>query len=58
MKAEFGAAVDFVADNRVTSDIGGNKHRLAVRVASSHKRVLITFAGTHAEYDKVDAETV
>lgn len=58
MKAEFGVIVDFVADNSVIFDIGGNKYRLVVRVAYSHKRVLIKFVGTHAEYDKVDAETV
>ena len=50
--------VDFVADNRVIFDISGNKHRLFVRVAYSHKRVLIKFVGTHAEYDKIDARTV
>ena len=50
--------MDFVADNRVIFDISGNKHRLFVRVAYSHKRVLIKFAGTHAEHDKIDARTV
>ena len=58
VKAEFGTTVDFVADNRVIFDIGGNKFRLVVRVAYSHKRVLIKFVGTHAEYDKIDAGTV
>ena len=50
--------VDFVADNRVIFDISGHKHRLVVRVAYSHKRVLTKFVGTHADYDKVDARTV
>lgn len=58
VKMEFGATVDFVADNRVIFDISGNKYRLVVRVAYSHKRVLIKFVGTHADYDKVDARTV
>lgn len=58
VKAEFGAKVDFVADNRVIFDISGNKYRLVVRVAYSHQRVLIKFVGTHAEYDKIDAGTV
>lgn len=58
VKAEFGATVDFVADNRVIFDISGNKYRLVVRVAYSHKRVLIKFVGTHADYDKIDARTV
>ena len=58
IKAEFGATVDFVADNRVIFDVSGNKYRLVVRVAYSHKRVLIKFVGTHADYDKIDARTV
>jgi mRNA interferase HigB len=58
MKAEFGATVDFVADSRAIFDISGNKYRLVVRIAYSHKRVLIKFVGTHAEYDKIDARTV
>lgn len=58
VKGEFGATVDFVADNRVIFDISGNKYRLVVRVAYSHKRVLIKFVGTHADYDKINARTV
>ena len=58
MKAQFGATVDFVGDNRVIFDISGNKFRLIVRVAYSHQRVLIKFIGTHAEYDRINAETV
>lgn len=58
LKAEFGASVDFVADNRAIFDIGGNKYRLVVRVAYSHQRVLIKFVGTPAEYDRIDARTV
>jgi mRNA interferase HigB len=33
VKAMFGTTVDFVADNRVVFDIGGNKYRLVVHVA-------------------------
>ena len=58
MKAEFGATVDFIADNRLIFDIAGNRYRLVVHVAYVHKRVLVKFVGTHAEYDKIDAETV
>lgn len=35
IKRQFGATVDFVADNRVIFDIGGNKFRLIVFVALS-----------------------
>ena len=54
----FGATVDFVGDNRAIFDLGGNKYRLVVHIAYRHKRVLVKFIGTHAEYDKVDPETV
>ena len=55
----FGANVDFVGDNRVIFDIGGNKYRLIVRVAyDPYYRVMIKFVGTHDEYDKIDPEAV
>lgn len=54
VKAMFGATVDFVADNKVIFDIGGNKYRLIVYVAYRYRRVLVKFVGTHAEYDRVD----
>jgi mRNA interferase HigB len=58
IKNQFGANVDFVSDNRVIFDIAGNKYRVIVHVSYTYKRVLIKFVGTHAEYDKIDAETV
>jgi len=58
VKAMFGTSVDFVADNRLVFDIGGNKYRLVVHVAYAYRRVLIKFVGTHAEYDRIDVETV
>jgi mRNA interferase HigB len=58
VKAMFGSTVDFVGDNRVIFDVGGNKYRLVVHVAYPFKRVLIKFVGTHKEYDMIDPETV
>ena len=58
VKAEFGANVDFLGDNRLVFDIGGNKFRLIVHVAYGFRRVLIKFVGTHAEYDRIDARTI
>lgn len=58
VKAEFGATVDFVGDNRLIFDIGGNKYRLIVHASYTYKRVLVKFVGTHAEYDRIDPETV
>ena len=58
VKAMFGTGVDFVGDNRLIFDIGGNKFRLIVHVAYAYRRVLIKFVGTHAEYDRINPETV
>jgi mRNA interferase HigB len=58
VKAQFGAYVDFVADNRVIFDVAGNKYRLIVRISYVYKAALIKFVGTHAEYDRIDPETV
>ena len=53
-----GGAVDFVGDNRVIFDLGGNKCRLITHVSFASGRVLVKFIGTHAEYDRIDAESV
>jgi mRNA interferase HigB len=58
VKAEFGASVDFIGDNRLIFDIAGIKYRLIVHVAHAYRRLLIKFIGTHAEYDRTDPETV
>ena len=58
VKDGFGTTVDFVSDNRIIFDIGGNKYRLIVHVAYRFKRVLIKFVGTHEEYNRINPETV
>lgn len=58
VKTGFGGTVDFVAGNRIIFDISGNKYRLVVHAAYRYRRVLVKFVGTHAEYDKINAETV
>ena len=58
VKAAFGTTVDFVGDNRVIFDIGGNKYRLIVHFAYPYRRALIKFVGTHKEYDKINPETI
>ncbi|WP_114782879.1 type II toxin-antitoxin system HigB family toxin [Botryobacter ruber] len=51
-------AADLVGDSRVIFNIKGNHYRLVARVSFKYKNVLIKFVGTHAEYDKIDPETV
>lgn len=58
VKRQFGTTVDFVADNRIVFDLGGNKFRLIVHVSYSFGRVLIKFVGPHSDYDRIDPETV
>ena len=48
----------FVADNRVIFNIGGNKYRLITHVNYDFRIVYIKFIGTHAEYDRIDPETI
>ena len=57
-RARFGTNVDFLADNRVIFDLGGNKYRLVVRVSYRFRQVMIKFVGTHQEYDRINPETV
>lgn len=51
-------SVDFVGDNRVIFDIGGNNYRLVVRISYPFKQVLVKFVGPHAEYDRIDPASV
>jgi mRNA interferase HigB len=48
----------FVGDNRLIFDLGGNNYRLIAHVSYPFSRVLIKFIGTHADYDRIDPETV
>jgi len=57
VRESFGSA-DFLADNRVVFDVGGNNYRVVVRVSYRFKQVLVKFVGTHAEYDRIDAASI
>ena len=48
----------FLANNRVVFNIKGNDYRLIASVQYQAGALAIRFFGTHAEYDKIDAETV
>ncbi|MDX8385008.1 MAG: type II toxin-antitoxin system HigB family toxin [Gallionella sp.] len=45
-------------DGRVVFNIAGNKYRLVVWINYAYKVVYIRFIGTHAQYDKIDAQTI
>lgn len=57
LKATFRSA-DFVGDNRVVFNVGGNKYRVVVYFAFAYGRGLIKSVGIHAEYDAIDVERV
>jgi len=57
LKAVFGTA-DVVGNSRVVFDICGNTYRLVVQFNYAAQVARVRFAGTHAEYDKIDATTV
>ncbi|TSA35920.1 MAG: type II toxin-antitoxin system HigB family toxin [Porphyromonadaceae bacterium] len=43
---------------RVVFNICGNRYRLIVRINYPRRWVFIRFIGTHAEYDKIDADKI
>ncbi|MEG4036702.1 type II toxin-antitoxin system HigB family toxin [Microcoleus sp. S36b_A4] len=47
-----------IANNSVVFNIKGNSYRLSVEIRYDIGIIFIRFIGTHAEYDKVDAETL
>lgn len=57
VKREFGSA-SILRDGRVVFNIGGNKYRLVVWINYPYRVVYVRFIGTHAQYDKIDAQTV
>jgi mRNA interferase HigB len=51
-------SASIIADNRIVFNIKGNKYRLIVKVNYDYGMMWIRFAGTHAEYDKIDATKI
>ena len=52
------ANTSILGDSRVCFNIKGNSYRLVVKVLYQAQVVYIKFVGTHAEYDKIDAENI
>jgi mRNA interferase HigB len=57
VKAVYGTA-DVVGNNRIVFDICGNRYRLIVQFNYVAQVARIRFAGSHDEYDEIDATTV
>ena len=52
------AKASIIGDNRVVFDICGGSYRLIVKFNYSYGIGYVRFIGTHAEYDKIDAEGI
>lgn len=50
--------VSIIANNRAVFNIKGNTYRLIVAIRYDIGIIFIRFIGTHAAYDRVDAETI
>jgi len=55
IKQEY-ASASIIANNRVVFNIKGNSYRLIIKINYDYGIVWIRFIGTHAEYDKINAE--
>ena len=52
------AAADVRPNNRVIFDIKGNTYRLIVKIHYNTGIVFIRFVGTHAQYARIDPDTI
>ncbi|MBK7691063.1 MAG: type II toxin-antitoxin system HigB family toxin [Bacteroidetes bacterium] len=57
VKAEYPSA-SILVDNRVVFNIKGNSYRLIVKINFDYQMIWIRFIGTHAEYDKINANKI
>ena len=57
IKSHF-ASASFVGRHRVVFNVGGNKYRLVVEMQYQAGIVWVKFVGTHAQYDRIDVESV
>ena len=48
----------FIANNRVVFNIKGNDYRLVVAVNYAAGIVYVGFVGTHAQYDRIEVDTI
>ncbi len=57
LKKEYPSA-SILKDNRIVYNIKGNNYRLIVKFNFEYGICWIRFIGTHAEYDKIDANNI
>jgi len=57
VKSQFGSA-SILGDGRVVFNIAGNKYRVVVWINYAYRVVYVRFIGTHAQYDRINAQTI
>lgn len=57
VKRDLGKA-SILKDGHVVFNVAGNKYRLVVWINYHYRVIYIRFIGTHAQYDKTDAQTI
>jgi mRNA interferase HigB len=57
VKRDIGSA-SILKDGRAVFNIAGNKYRIVVWINYEYRVVYVRFIGTHAQYDRIDAQTI
>jgi mRNA interferase HigB len=57
-KQFFGKKISILKNNRIVFDIKGNDYRLIASINYEQQWLFIKFIGTHADYDKINANTI
>lgn len=57
VKADVSTA-SILKDGRVVFNVAGNKYRIVVWINYPYRVVYIRFIGTHAQYDKIDSQSI
>ena len=52
------ATASILKDSRIVFNIKGNSYRLIAKFNFEKQWIFIRFVGTHAEYNKIDADTI
>ena len=51
-------SASILIDNHIVFNIKGNSYRLIVRINYPYQMIWIRFIGTHADYDKINANEI